>query len=201
MYNAWVIPLRAIFPFALTENHLLPWLLLDYIGDSIFLLDMFVFKRRLMFMENGFWVKNKWRLTRQYVKEGTFRYDVLALVPLEVLYAVLGINATYLRVPRLIKVIAFWEFTERLDAILAKPYFLRIVKTVIYMIYLIHLNACAYYAVSSYEGIGINKFVYDGQGNAYIRCFYFATKVIEILHLFLYFIIYFLFFYFLVSEF
>ena len=140
-----------------------------------------------MFMENGFWVKNKWRLTRQYVKEGTFRYDVLALVPLEVLYAVLGINATYLRVPRLIKVIAFWEFTERLDAILAKPYFLRIVKTVIYMIYLIHLNACAYYAVSSYEGIGINKFVYDGQGNAYIRCFYFATKVIEILHLFLYF--------------
>jgi len=137
---------------------------------------MFVYKRRLMFMENGFWVKNKWRLTRQYVKEGTFRYDVLALVPLEILYVVLGINATYLRLPRLIKVIAFWEFTERLDAILAKPYFLRIVKTVIYMIYLIHLNACAYFAVSAYEGIGVNKFVYDGQGNAYIRCFYFATK-------------------------
>ena len=172
-----MIPLRAIFPFALTESHLVPWLLFDYIGDSIFLLDMFVYKRRLMFMENGFWVKNKWRLTRQYVKEGTFRYDVLALVPLEILYVVLGINATYLRLPRLIKVIAFWEFTERLDAILAKPYFLRIVKTVIYMIYLIHLNACAYFAVSAYEGIGINKFVYDGQGNAYIRCFYFATKV------------------------
>ena len=92
---------------------------------------------------------------------------------------VLGVNATYLRLPRLIKVIAFWEFTDRLDAILAKPYFLRIVKTVIYMIYLIHLNACAYFAVSAYEGIGMpnNTFVYDGEGNAYIRCFYFATKV------------------------
>ena len=83
----------------------------------------------------------------------------------------------YFRLPRLIKVITFWEFTARLDSILAKPYYLRIVKTVVYMLYLIHLNACAYYAISYWEGIGVNDFVYDGQGNSYIRCFYFATKV------------------------
>jgi hypothetical protein len=57
-----------------------------------------------------------------------------------------------------------------LDAILAKPYFLRIVKTVNYMLYLIHINACAYYAISQWEGVGTNSFVYDGEGNAYIRC-------------------------------
>ena len=56
-----------------------------------------------------------------------------------------------------------------MDAVLAKPYVLRIVKTVNYMLYLIHLNACAYYAVSAWEGIGSNSFVYDGVGNAYIR--------------------------------
>ena len=72
--------------------------------------------------------------------------------------------------------IAFWEFTDRLDAILAKPYFLRIIKTINYMLYLIHLNACAYYAISEWEGLGTNTFVYDNKGNAYIRCFYFATK-------------------------
>ena len=65
--------------------------------------------------------------------------------------------------------IAFWDFIYRLDAVLAKPYVLRIVKTVNYMLYLIHLNACAYYAVSAWEGIGSNSFVYDGVGNAYIR--------------------------------
>ena len=172
-----MIPLRAIFPFAQTSKNLIPWLVADYTGDLIYLIDMFVYKRRLMFMENGFWVKNKRRLTRQYVREGTFRYDVAALIPLEILYVVFGVDATYLRLPRIIKCIAFWEFTERLDSVLAKPYFLRIVKTVTYMLYLIHLNACAYFAISAWEGIGVNDFVYNGEGNAYIRCFYFATKV------------------------
>jgi hypothetical protein len=35
----------------------------------------------LRFIENGFWVKNKKRLTRHYIREGTFKYDILALAP------------------------------------------------------------------------------------------------------------------------
>jgi succinate dehydrogenase/fumarate reductase cytochrome b subunit len=138
-------------------------------------------------MENGFWVKNKRRLTRKYVTEGTFRYDLAALMPLDFLYFQFGVNATLLRLPRLIKVVAFKEFTNRLENCLTKPYFLRIVKTVVYMLYLIHLNACAYFAISAWEikhGIvsesedSRKKFVYDGPTDwtAYIRCFYFATK-------------------------
>ena len=49
-------------------------------------------------------------------------------------------------------------------------------KTFTQMLYLIHVIACAYYMISTYEGVKANGFVYDGQGNAYIRCFYFATK-------------------------
>lgn len=49
-------------------------------------------------------------------------------------------------------------------------------RTLAYIFYLIHLNACAYYKVSTWEGIGSNGWVFSGIGNAYIRCFYFATK-------------------------
>ena len=49
-------------------------------------------------------------------------------------------------------------------------------KTFAHMLYLIHVIACAYYKISTYEGLKANGFVYDGQGTAYIRCFYFATK-------------------------
>ncbi len=48
----------------------------------------------------------------------------------------------------------------------------------------IHINACAYYAISEYEGIGKNGFVYDGEGSAYIR--YLTLKLLKkIKHCFL----------------
>ncbi|TRY76858.1 hypothetical protein TCAL_03522 [Tigriopus californicus] len=176
LYNAWVIPLRFFFPFVQSPDNLFMWLFCDYCGDLVYLLDLLVFKRRLLYMENGFWVKDRRRLTIHYVTKGSFRFDLLALMPTDILYLWFGLHYTIVRIPRLIKVIAFWEFIYRLDAVMAKPYILRIVKTVNYMLYLIHLNACAYYAISDWEGIGSNTFVYNGQGSAYIRCFYFATK-------------------------
>merc|ERR1719266_2391654 len=36
LYNAWVIPLRAIFPFAETKLHLIAWFAADYFGDMIY---------------------------------------------------------------------------------------------------------------------------------------------------------------------
>ena len=47
-----------------------------------------------------------------------FKPDVLSLLPLELLYFAMGVDATYLRFPRLIKVLSFWDFTARLDSIL-----------------------------------------------------------------------------------
>ena len=176
LYNAWVIPMRAVFSYVQEGNLVYAWLFLDYLGDIIYLLDVAIYKKRVLFMENGFWVKDRSRLVKHYMKDGTFIYDLVALFPSDMLYFFFGIRATFLRLPRILKFVAFLEFTERLDSILAKPFYLRIFKTVTYMLYLIHLNACAYYAISVWEGINSNDFVYNGQGNAYIRCFYFATK-------------------------
>ncbi|GFS00676.1 cyclic nucleotide-gated cation channel [Elysia marginata] len=72
---------------------------------------------------------------------------------------------------------SYWEFYERCDeASRSSAHAIRIIKTMTYMLFLIHIETCGYYAVSSYEGIASNHWVYQGHGIAYIRCFYLATK-------------------------
>ncbi|RWS18988.1 cyclic nucleotide-gated cation channel beta-3-like protein, partial [Leptotrombidium deliense] len=70
----------------------------------------------------------------------------------------------------------FWEFFNRVDVVAKSPHGMRILKTLIYMTFLIHVNASAYYAVSAYEGFDANEWVYNNEGNAYVRCFYFAFR-------------------------
>jgi cyclic nucleotide gated channel beta 1 len=103
---------------------------------------------------------------------------MLSLLPLDLLYLhpFFGVNAVYLRIPRFLKIQSFWEFFKLLDRIIASPHMLRVGKTLSYMLYMIHITACLYYAVSSYKGLGSNRWVFSGKGHPYVRCFAFATK-------------------------
>ncbi|XP_026687394.1 cyclic nucleotide-gated cation channel beta-3-like [Diaphorina citri] len=144
--------------------------------DVIYILDLLLIKPRLIYLDDGFWIKDS-KLTRiQYRRKLQYKNDLLSLMPFDLLYFVFGFECTFLRLPRLIKIQTFWEFCNHFDSVLASPYVVRVARTLTYMIYLVHLNACAYYEISVREGLGINSWVYDGKGNAYIRCFYFATK-------------------------
>ncbi|MGH0189721.1 UNVERIFIED_CONTAM: hypothetical protein FKN15_038244 [Acipenser sinensis] len=73
---------------------------------------------------------------------------------------------------------AFYEFNDRLEAILSKAYIYRVIITTGYLLYCLHCNACLFYWASDYEGLGSTKWVYDGVGNSYIRCYYFAVKTL-----------------------
>lgn len=175
LYNAWVIPLRSTFPYQ-TEGNRAFWMTFDYLADLIYVVDVFVVQPRIMYLHEGFWIKDM-SLTRQnYFQKKCFKFDLLSLLPLDLLYVLLGPDYVILRLPRFLKMNTFWDYFSFVDKLLASPYIIRISKTLMYMMYLIHLNACAYYAFSAYEGIGSNSFVFNGKGNAYIRCFYFATK-------------------------
>ncbi|KAG8190258.1 hypothetical protein JTE90_001342 [Oedothorax gibbosus] len=173
-YNAWSILFRAVFPYQ-TKNNLPIFLAFDYICDIIYVIDIAVFKVRLQFLHNGFWVENFSQTKANYFRKREFKLDLISLLPLDLLYFVYGTNPLF-RLPRFLKVQTFWEFFNRVDAVTKTPYVIRIIRTLMYMMYLIHLNACAYYAMSTWEGIGSNRWVFQGVGNAYIRCFYFATK-------------------------
>ena len=57
------------------------WLLFDVVCDSVYLLDLMWYKHRLMFIENGFWVRDRAKITQHYIRRGPFLYDLLALLP------------------------------------------------------------------------------------------------------------------------
>ncbi|XP_015604067.1 cyclic nucleotide-gated cation channel beta-3 isoform X2 [Cephus cinctus] len=174
-YNCFVIPLRSTFPCQNSENtHI--WMTCDYLADMCYLIDIILIRPRVMYLEDGFWVNDQKLTRKNYMRKWQFMMDILSLLPLDILYLVYGYEQTLLRMPRFLKVQTFWELYNRMDSVLSNPHVVRIARTLSYMIYLIHINACAYYAFSTWEGLGSNGWVFNGIGSAYIRCFYFATK-------------------------
>ncbi|XP_061679422.1 cyclic nucleotide-gated cation channel beta-3-like [Syngnathoides biaculeatus] len=175
-WNAWFIPVRWAFPYQ-TPANIYYWLLADYLCDLIYILDITVFQPRLQFVRGGDIVCDTKEMRKNYMKAKRFKFDVASLVPLELFYFKTGINPL-LRLPRLLKINSFFEFNERLEAILTKAYVYRVIRTTTYLLYCLHCNACLYYWGSAYKGLGSTKWVYDGKGNSYIRCYYFAVKTL-----------------------
>uniref|UniRef100_A0A182YPF4 Uncharacterized protein n=1 Tax=Anopheles stephensi TaxID=30069 RepID=A0A182YPF4_ANOST len=175
LYNAWVIPLRSSFPYQTPENTKY-WIAMDICADVIYLLDILFVKHRLMYLYEGFWVKDKHLTRKNYMRKLQFKMDLLALVPLDLLYLRFGTEHVVFRAPRLLKIQSFWEFFKLIDRVISSPHIIRVVKTLTYMLYMIHLTACAYYAYSAYQGLGSNRWVFNNKGHAYVRCFAFATK-------------------------
>ncbi|KAL6480634.1 hypothetical protein MHYP_G00116670 [Metynnis hypsauchen] len=175
-WNLWMIPVRWAFPFQTPDNiHL--WLMTDYLCDTIYIMDILLFQPRMQFIRGGDIVSDKKEMRENYMKALRFKLDVASLLPLELFYFKTGINPL-LRCPRLLKIMSFFEFNMRLEAILTKAYVYRVIRTTTYLLYSLHCNACLYYWVSAYEGLGSTHWVYNGEGNAYIRCYYFAVKTL-----------------------
>ncbi|NWX13991.1 CNGB1 protein, partial [Aegotheles bennettii] len=175
-WNCWLIPVRCTFPYQ-TPTNIHFWLLMDYLCDLIYLLDILIFQMRLQFVRGGDIITDKKAMKEHYMKTERFKMDVLCLLPLDFLYFKVGVNPL-LRFPRCLKYMAFFEFNSRLESILSKAYIYRVIRTTAYLLYSLHVNSCLYYWASDFEGLGSTSWVYDGEGNSYIRCYYWAVKTL-----------------------
>ncbi|XP_041314506.1 cyclic nucleotide-gated cation channel beta-1 [Pyrgilauda ruficollis] len=175
-WNCWLIPVRWAFPYQTAAN-IHYWLLVDYLCDLIYLLDILIFQTRLQFVQGGDIITDKKAMKENYLRSQRFKMDVLCLLPLDFFYFKVGVNPL-LRFPRCLKYMAFFEFNSRLEAILTKAYIYRVIRTTAYLLYSLHVNSCLYYWASAYEGLGSTTWVYDGEGNSYIRCYYWAVKTL-----------------------
>ncbi|XP_055582415.1 cyclic nucleotide-gated cation channel beta-1 isoform X2 [Falco cherrug] len=175
-WNCWLIPVRWAFPYQ-TPANIHCWLLMDYLCDLIYLLDVIIFQTRLQFVQGGDIISDKKAMKENYLRSQRFKMDVVCLLPLDFFYFKVGVNPL-LRFPRCLKYLAFFEFNNRLEAILSKAYIYRVIRTTAYLLYSLHVNSCLYYWASAYEGLGSTTWVYDGEGNSYIRCYYWAVKTL-----------------------
>ncbi|KAF3832085.1 hypothetical protein F7725_025750 [Dissostichus mawsoni] len=55
------------------------------------------------------------------------------------------------------KYMAFFEFNDRMEAVMKKAYIYRVIRTSTYLLYSLHINACLFYVGSDYEGLGSTK--------------------------------------------
>ncbi|XP_030405320.1 cyclic nucleotide-gated cation channel beta-3 [Gopherus evgoodei] len=175
-WNCWFIPLRCVFPVQ-TPSNIFYWLLVDTICDICYLCDLLVFQPRMQFVKGGDIISDKVEMKNHYQKSLRFRLDLASVIPVDVLYFIFGFNPVF-RANKLLKHMAFFEFNDRLEAILDKAYIYRVIRTTGYLLFVLHINACIYYWASDFEGIGSTRWVYDGKGNMYLRCYYWAVRTL-----------------------
>ncbi|XP_033124753.1 cyclic nucleotide-gated cation channel beta-3-like [Anneissia japonica] len=185
VYNAITIFLRGVFGH---DNDAIDqkkssnlWLAFDLIFDFIYLLDI-LFRTRLQFIHGGMYVEDK-KLTRtNYFKSRNFKLDLVCLLPFDLFSKAFTDKryVVFIRLPRLLKYHCYNEFVSRFENSSSFADAFRVGKMVSYLLYMIHLNTCCYYAVSLYEGLSSNEWVYnvDTNANPYIRCMFRATKTL-----------------------
>ncbi|XP_061877669.1 cyclic nucleotide-gated cation channel beta-3-like isoform X2 [Entelurus aequoreus] len=173
-YNTWFITVRMCFPYH-TESTIPYWLALDTLADLIYLADSILFQPRKQFVKAGDIIANRAMTKTNYRETERFMVDVLSVLPFDLLYFQFGFKSIF-RANRLLKVATFFEFSDRLESLMAKAYIWRVIRTIGYLLFMLHINACLYYVASDYQGIGKTKWVYSGLGSPYLRCYYFAVR-------------------------
>eukprot|EP00069_Balaena_mysticetus_P012604 bmy_21711T0 len=157
-YNWCLLVCRACFD-ELQSEYLMLWLVLDYSADFLYGFDVLVRAR------TGLMVTDANRLWRHYTKTLHFKLDMLSLVPTDLAYFKLGMNYPELRFNRLLKLTRLFKFFDRTETRTNYPNMFRIGNLVLYILIIIHWNACIYFAISKFIGFGTDSWVYPNISN------------------------------------
>uniref|UniRef100_A0A8C6S5D2 Cyclic nucleotide gated channel subunit alpha 2 n=1 Tax=Neogobius melanostomus TaxID=47308 RepID=A0A8C6S5D2_9GOBI len=181
-YNFTLLVVRACFD-ELQMRNVLVWLVLDYICDGIYILDIAV-RLHTGFLDQGLLVEDLRRLRQTYMRTVQCGLDLSSVLPTELFYLWVGTGYTpLLRFNRLLRLSRLSEFFERTETRTGSPNAFRICKLVLYILVIIHWNACVYYSFSKALGLGSDSWVYPNASDPefqhlsrkYIYCLYWST--------------------------
>ncbi|KAM4047347.1 cyclic nucleotide-gated channel alpha-3 [Anomaloglossus baeobatrachus] len=158
MYNWCFLVCRSCFD-ELQRNNIILWIVLDYSADLIYIMDTLV-RFRTGFLEQGLLVKDAKKLKEYYSKTVQFKFDMLSLLPTDLAYFKVGFKYPELRFNRLLRFARMFEFFDRTETRTNYPNMFRIGILVLYILIIIHWNACIYFAISKAIGFGNDTWVY-----------------------------------------
>ncbi|KAM7374136.1 hypothetical protein PAMP_006811 [Pampus punctatissimus] len=181
LYNWFLVVARACFDKLQVGNYIC-WLVLDYLSDVVYIMDTCV-RLRTGFLEQGLLVKDNVKLRDSYVRTLQFKLDVVSILPTDLAYISTGIHTPQLRFNRLLRFPRMFEFFDRTETRTNYPNIFRICNLVLYILVIIHWNACIYYAISKSLGLGsdtwvfpnISKPEYSSLTRTYVYCLYWST--------------------------
>uniref|UniRef100_A0A8C5BAI6 Cyclic nucleotide-binding domain-containing protein n=1 Tax=Gadus morhua TaxID=8049 RepID=A0A8C5BAI6_GADMO len=181
LYNWVLVVARACFDKLQLEMYIC-WLVLDYISDLVYLMDTCV-RLRTGFLEQGLLVKDTAKLRKNYGRTFQFKLDVLSILPTDLGYIATGIHTPQLRFNRLLRFPRMFEFFDRTETRTNYPNIFRICNLVLYILIIIHWNACIYFAISKSLGFGSDTWVYPDMSDpvygaltrCYVYCLYWST--------------------------
>lgn len=135
------------------------------------------------FLEQGLLVRDEKALKERYMKTRQFRLDVISIIPTDIVFLKIGIDNPEWRFNRLFRSARLFEFFDRTETRTNFPNIFRIGNLVLYIIIIIHWNACLYFAISKVLGFGSDTWVYPDMKNSefarlarqYVYCFYWST--------------------------
>ncbi|XP_040261508.1 cyclic nucleotide-gated olfactory channel-like [Bufo bufo] len=166
----------------LQTSYIIVWLTLDYVSDIIYIIDIII-RFRTGFLEQGLLVRDPKMLSDSYIQTLQFKLDVISILPTDLGYLGLGIHRPELRFNRLLHFPRMFECFDQTETRTSYPNIFRIFNLVLYILLIIHWNACIYYAISKAIGFGVDTWVYPNVTDPaygyltreYVYCLYWST--------------------------
>ncbi|NXH32796.1 CNGA4 protein, partial [Myiagra hebetior] len=137
------------------------------------------------FLEDGILVQDVSRTRRRYLGSWTFPWDVLAVLPTELLCLLPGVprvpGVPAARANRCLRVPRLFEAFDRCETRTGWPNVFRVAKLMLYLLLGIHWHGCLYFALSAHLGLGADPWVcpsFTRLLRRYLHSFYFSTLVL-----------------------
>jgi hypothetical protein len=150
------------------------WIVMDYTCDAIYVLDLVV-RMHEGYLEQGIMVKEAKLLRQNYAKSGWLKFDVISLLPTDLAYLFFEGKCIeqipcpiIFRLNRVARIDRMFEFFNKTESRTNFPNAFRVGRVVLYIILLIHWNACVFFAISFSVGFNTDTWVY--QVRCYVNC-------------------------------